>query len=38
MTAAQKYDNYVALCAAHGMRPLSYTAWANLFPLDMQYC
>lgn len=27
------YAHYLALCAAHGMRPLSYTAWANLMPL-----
>lgn len=38
MTNAAKYQAYVELCAAHGMRALSYTAWANLFPLDMQYC
>jgi hypothetical protein len=27
------YATYLALCTAHGLRPLSYTAWAHLQPL-----
>lgn len=27
------YERYVALCNAQGLRPLSYSAWSNLFPL-----
>jgi hypothetical protein len=37
MTSTEKYQEYVKLCDAHGLRPLSFTAWSNLFPLDMQY-
>jgi hypothetical protein len=28
------YAIYLALCHAHGIRPLSYVAWANLMPLS----
>lgn len=29
-----EYDRYVADCFLRNIRPLSYTAWLNLFPLD----
>jgi hypothetical protein len=28
------YAYYLAQCAAHGLKPLSYVAWANLQPLS----
>lgn len=31
---AQSYEEYVASHIAIGVRPISYTAWANLFPLS----
>jgi len=34
MTSYEKYTEYTALCAAHGMRPLSYVAWSSMFPLS----
>lgn len=33
MQQIEHYERYVQLCNAHGMRPLSYTAWSNMFPL-----
>lgn len=28
-----RYVAYVTMCALHGIRPLSFTAWSAMFPL-----
>lgn len=34
MTSYEKYTEYLADCAANGMRAMSYVAWSSLFPLE----
>lgn len=34
MTTYEKYLEYVAACEAAGVHPISYCAWAALFPLE----